>query len=301
MISVYIGNDKVKIVDAVVGKKVTVKNFYAITAPNDYIDKPDSKMFKELSQVIKDALQEMQPKGKKFRVVLDSSTIPYREMILQPLSPTKLRTLVKNEIFTDEKLAESNTVDFVEADKKVDDQKRSKYFITYVSNQIIEDIENLIIKDMNCKLLSVDIAQNAITKLIGRMKNLPDQFILVDYKGASVTIYLFVYGKHVYSMFKPVISEPNPKFQNERIYFINEMSGILLDTTNFFKSRYEGVEFKNVFITGDVDRFEVCSPQIESKINMDIRNLPKCTCVEDVDEVEFNQFSDAIGGFFREA
>ena len=154
---------------------------------------------------------------------------------------------------------------------------------------------------MNCKLLSIDVAQNAMTKLIGRMKNLPDQFMLIDYKGAAVTIYLFVYGKHIYSMNKPVISEPNPKFQNERIYFINEMSGILLDTANFFKSRYEGIEFKDVYITGDVDRFEVCTPQIEQKVNMNIKKLPKCSCVEDVDEDEFNQFSDAIGGFFREA
>ena len=301
MICIYLGNDRIKIVDGDVSKrKIAIKNFFAITSPNDYIDKPDSKSFKELSQVIKDGLQEMQPKGKKVRVVLDSSTIPYREMVLPPLKPQKFQLLIKNEIFTDEKLAESNTVDYVESDKKIDEQKRSKYFITYVSNQIIEDLDNLINKDMGYKLLSIDVAQNAITKLVSKIKTLPDQYMLVDYKGNSVTIYLYVYGKHVYSVYKPIISEPNPKFQNERVYFINEMAGVILDTANFFRSRYEGVEFDNVFITGDVDKFEVCSSQIETKVGMSISNLPKLNFVEEVDEIEFNQFANTIGGFFRE-
>ena len=301
MICIYLGNDRIKIVDSVVSKrKIEVKNFFSITSPNDYVDNPDSKSFKELSQVIKDGLQEMQPKGKKVRVVLDSSTIPYREMVMPPLKPQKLQLLIKNEIFTDEKLAESNTVDFVESDKKIDEQKRSKYFITYVSNQIIEDLDNLINKDMGYKLLSIDVVQNAISKLVSRMKALPDQYMLVDYKGNSVTIYLYVFGKHVYSVYKPIISEPNPKFQNERVYFINEMSGVIIDTANFFKSRYEGVEFDNVFITGDVDKFEVCANPIETKVGMTISNLPKLNLVEDVDEVEFNQFANTIGGFFRE-
>lgn len=301
MINIYIGNDKVKILETTMNKrKMVVKNFFAITSPNDYIDNPDNKSFKELSQVIKDGIQEMQPKGKKVRVILDSNTIPYREMVLPPLPPMKMLTLIKNEIFTDEKLASSNTVDYVEADKKVDDQKRSKFFITYVANEVLRDIENLIVKDMGYKLLSIDVAQNAVSKLISRMKNLKEQFVLLDYKETSVTVYLFVYGKHVYSVSKPVISEPNPKFQNERVYFINEMAGIILDTASFFKERYEGVDFNTVYVTGDVDKFSVCSDAIASKVGYEIHELPLSSFVEDIDEVEFNQFSNTLGGVFRE-
>lgn len=301
MINIYIGNDKIKILETNVSKrKVVVKNFFAITSPNDYIDNPDNKSFKELSQVIKDGIQEMQPKGKKIRVILDSNTIPYREMVLPPMPPMKMLTLIKNEIFTDEKLASTNTVDYVEADKKVDEQKRSKFFVTYVANAVLQDIENLIEKDMGFKLLSIDVAQNSVSKLISRMKNLKDQFVLIDYKDTSVTVYLFAYGKHVCSVSKPVISEPNPQFQNERVYFINEMSGIILDTAAFFKERYEGVDFDTVYVTGDVDKLDVCRDFIANKVDYKIEDLPLATFVEDMDEAEFNQFSNTLGGVFRE-
>lgn len=301
MICIYIGNEKIKIIEASDSKrKIDITNIFAITSPNDYIDKPDNKAFKEIGQVVKDGISEMQPKGKKVRVILDSNTIPYREMVLPSLAPTKMLTLIKNEIFTDEKLANSNTVDYVEADKKVDAQKRSKFFITYVANEILSDIENLVVKDMGYKLLSIDVAQNAISKLVYRMKNLKDQFILIDYKETSVTVYLFVYGKHVYSVSKPVISEPNPKFQNERVYFVNEMAGIIIDTVNFFNDRYEGLNFDTVYVTGVVDKFEVCSLAIADKVGLSIVNLPLCSFIDNIDENEFNQFSNALGGFLRE-
>lgn len=301
MLSIYIGNDKIKIIEATVSKrKMIVKNFFAITSPNDYIDNPDDKSFKELSQVISDAIREMQPNGKKVRVVLDSKTIPYREMVLPPLAPAKMLTLIKNEIFTDEKLASTNTVDYVEADKKVDAEKRSKFFVTYVANEILTDIQNLVDKELGMKLLSIDIAQNALSKLIYRMKNLKDQFILLDYKDTSVTVYLFVYGKHVYSVSKPVISEPNPKFQNERVYFINEMSGIILDTINFFYNRYEGLDFDTIYITGDIEKFNLCTSFIIDKVGMTIKDLPLASFVEEMDEIEFNQFTNALGGIYRE-
>lgn len=300
MICLYLGNDKIKIIDCAKSKgKISVRNFYAITSPNDYLDNPDSKTFKELSQVIKDGLQELQPKGKRIRVVLDSNTIPYREMVLPSLKPQKLITLIKNEIFTDEKLAESNAVDFVEADKKVDEEKRSKFFITYVATQIIDDLQALC-KEMGLRLLSIDVAQNAISKLIAKEKNLDEQFMLVNYKETSVTVFLFVYGKHIYSVTKPIISSPNPKFQNEKVYFINEMSGIILDTANFFRERYEGIKFNKVYVTGDVDKFALCLNPIEAKVGMSIKNLSGVDIVDDLTNEEFNQFADTIGAFLRE-
>lgn len=303
MLCMYLSNEKLKLIEGrIAGSKIIIKNIYSEISPNEYLDcdLSESKYTVEFTEAFTRALLEFENKGKRIIIVLDNSKIPFSEMTLPKTKPQKLLSIISNEIFNDEKLAKSNTVDYLEIAKKVNESNHSKYFVTYLANDLIERLKE-VTKELGLKLSIIDIAQNSISKLMKYMsKILPDTYMLVDYKGSMVTLYLIHEGIHLFSLSKPIIAVPTAKFLNERYYFINEMSGILNDTLEFFTSKFTDIAFNTIYITGDVESFEVCSKAISDQVGYNILSLQRPESIIGIEDEEFNEYTNVLGALIRQ-
>ena len=162
MYILHISGDTVKILEgAYTRRKFIINSLYSVAMPSDYLDAPDDKGYEKLEAVVTNGLHDLGEdfKNKKIRVVLDNINIPFKEMVVPTLNRKKTIALIKNEIFSDEKLANGNTVDYIELEKKVDGEKQTRIMVTYVDNVILADIQKLC-KNLMFRLVSVDVGQN---------------------------------------------------------------------------------------------------------------------------------------------
>ncbi len=351
MYVVYIGSDKIRIVEASTSfGKVFVKSLFSQITPNDYLDNPTDKAFAELSNVIADGLTQINGKGKTVRVVLENGTIPFTEKTIPSLSQDKTIKMVINDIFSDEKLIAQNVVDYIEIERFIQEEKieksdklvtflgkapkkkeemnekteepddknvkvkkvrMSNIFFTYVAKDIIKHLEKFF-KDLGYKLMSIDIYQNAMRKLIGQQialkkRNpnledgvvLPDNMVIVEYKDDAITLFLFKDGKMGYTFRKTLMSSMSNHFQSERLYFIAELTQTISEALQFFRSKNPGLEYDGVYITGVLNNFDSWGGEVSAKITYDLKPLGLHPMFRNVDEMEYNEFSGALAGFIR--
>ncbi|MDY4709881.1 MAG: hypothetical protein SO203_04795, partial [Eubacteriales bacterium] len=285
MIYYYLNNDKLKAMFATAsGKRVAVKEFFDMDFPSEFLNDPSATNIDlQLTEAMLDMIRKNEIKAKSAKFVLENSKIPFREMILPYAKPSILYPIISSELFTDKKLADNHTVDYVEIDRNIDDPeevaaalnapaegeedvsdgeekkkkaKKARLMVTYIDNLVIENLRKCC-REVGMKLTAVDISQNALSKLVSFMKDdLPQYFVLVDYRITTITSYLFADYKHVFSLTKPIYSMPNENYANEMAFFINDFSSIVSEAIQFFRSKYTDYKFDDVYITGDLDKFQ---------------------------------------------
>lgn len=123
MIYYYLNNDKLKAMFATAGgKRITVKEFYDMDFPSEFLNDPSATNIDlQLTEAMLDMIRKNDIKSKAAKFVLENNKIPFREMILPYAKPSILYPIISAELFTDKKLAESHTVDFVEIDRNIED------------------------------------------------------------------------------------------------------------------------------------------------------------------------------------
>ena len=123
MIYYYLNNDKLKAMFAkVTGKKVVIKKFYDMDFPSEFLNDPSATNIDlQLIEAMLDMIRKNEIKASNAKFVLENTKIPYREMILPYAKPSVLLPIVSAEIFTDKKLAEAHTVDYVEIERNLGD------------------------------------------------------------------------------------------------------------------------------------------------------------------------------------
>ena len=258
--------------------------------------------------------------------MLENSKIPFREMILPYAKPSILYPIISSELFTDKKLADNHTVDYVEIDRNIDDPeevaaalnapaegeedvsdgeekkkkaKKARLMVTYIDNLVIENLRKCC-REVGMKLTAVDISQNALSKLVSFMKDdLPQYFVLVDYRITTITSYLFADYKHVFSLTKPIYSMPNENYANEMAFFINDFSSIVREAIQFFRSKYTDYKFDDVYITGDLDKFQSVENDLYGFMGLNVKMLPLPDSVTGMEQLEFNSFAPLIGTMLK--
>ena len=353
MYVIYIGSDKIRIVQGNNSfGKIKIEGLYSALTPNDYLDNPNDKSFNDLSNVIAQGLLELSGKDKRIRIVLENGTIPFTEKTIKTLPDVKIINLIRNEIFSDEKLAATNVVDFVEVErfyreeleikkeqnekwaaflgknpttsnsldknennKAQDGQKApktrkvltSRVFFTYISGIIIRHLEKFF-KDMGYKLLSIDIYQNAMRKLlkayyVNNSKNKKDQLkniMLVEYKEDAITIFLIRENKLAYTFRKNLSLSLSEQFGSKKeSSFVSELSDTIKESMQFFRGKYQDIEFEKIYLTGMIEKFDDWKDILASKIAYDVDILKTPNEVQNVDDIEFNEFSGTIAGFVK--
>ncbi|HIU83412.1 MAG TPA: hypothetical protein IAC70_05610 [Candidatus Faecicola pullistercoris] len=301
MIHFYLNSEKLKAMSANAGKKkIKVTKIYDLDFPNEFLNDPDQdKLDVKLTEAMLNIIRAGDIKSKTASFVVDHSKIPFREMLLPAGTPAKLSPIIKGELFTDKKMAEANTVDYIEVERNVNQDKQSRVLVTYMDNTIIDNLKKCC-KDVGMGLKSINIQQNCLTKLVNFMKEeLPENFMLVDYRVTYTTTYLFSKGEHIFSMTKSIFSVPSESFANETAFFINDISLQLSDAMSFFLSKYDNARFDTIFVTGSTFLFEPCLPQISSMLNRTVKLLPKPEKIEGVGIHEFNDYSSLIGSLVK--
>lgn len=328
MIYYYLNNDKLKAMFATAsGKRVAVKEFFDMDFPSEFLNDPSATNIDlQLTEAMLDMIRKNEIKAKSAKFVLENSKIPFREMILPYAKPSILYPIISSELFTDKKLADNHTVDYVEIDRNIDDPeevaaalnapaegeedvsdgeekkkkaKKARLMVTYIDNLVIENLRKCC-QEVGMKLTAVDISQNALSKLVSFMKDdLPQYFVLVDYRITTITSYLFADYKHVFSLTKPIYSMPNENYANEMAFFINDFSSIVSEAIQFFRSKYTDYKFDDVYITGDLDKFQSVENDLYGFMGLNVKMLPLPDSVTGMEQLEFNSFAPLIGTMLK--
>ena len=328
MIYYYLNNDKLKAMFATTsGKRVAVKEFFDMDFPSEFLNDPSATNIDlQLTEAMLDMIRKNEIKAKSAKFVLENSKIPFREMILPYAKPSILYPIISSELFTDKKLADNHTVDYVEIDRNIDDPeevaaalnapaegeedvsdgeekkkkaKKARLMVTYIDNLVIENLKKCC-REVGMKLTAVDISQNALSKLVSFMKDdLPQYFVLVDYRITTITSYLFADYKHVFSLTKPIYSMPNENYANEMAFFINDFSSIVSEAIQFFRSKYTDYKFDDVYITGDLDKFQSVENDLYGFMGLNVKMLPLPDSVTGMEQLEFNSFAPLIGTMLK--
>ena len=186
-----------------------------------------------------------------------------------------------------------------EKSEKKKKAKKARLMITYIDNLVIENLKKCC-REVGMKLMAIDISQSALSKLVDFMKeDLPQYFVLVDYRMTTITSYLFADYKHVFSLSKPIYSMPNENYANEMAFFINDFSGIVSEAIQFFRSKYTDYKFDDVFITGDLDRFQSVESDLYGFMGLNVKMLPVPESVSGVEQLDFNALSPLIGTMLK--
>ncbi|MDD7092636.1 MAG: hypothetical protein SOX04_04180 [Eubacteriales bacterium] len=328
MIYYYLNNDKLKAMFATTsGKRVAVKEFFDMDFPSEFLNDPSATNIDlQLTEAMLDMIRKNEIKAKSAKFVLENSKIPFREMILPYAKPSILYPIISSELFTDKKLADNHTVDYVEIDRNIDDPeevaaalnapaegeedvsdgeekkkkaKKARLMVTYIDNLVIENLKKCC-REVGMKLTAVDISQNALSKLVSFMEDdLPQYFVLVDYRITTITSYLFADYKHVFSLTKPIYSMPNENYANEMAFFINDFSSIVSEAIQFFRSKYTDYKFDDVYITGDLDKFQSVENDLYGFMGLNVKMLPLPDSVTGMEQLEFNSFAPLIGTMLK--
>lgn len=303
MYVLHISGDTVKILEgAFTRRKIVVNSLYSVAMPCDYLDAPDDKGYEKLEAVVTNGLRDLGEdfKNKKIRVVLDNINIPFREMIVPTLNRKKTIALIKNEIFSDEKLAGGNTVDYIELEKKVGGEKQTRIMVTYVDNVILADIQKLC-KNLMFKLLSVDVGQNCTAKLLHyTAATLPDSYIFAELRDSVVMISLVIGGAFKYSMSKSVVSLETMRFKSERTYFVNDITNTLRSAAEQFKKQYPDFNCTDVVVAGTSEKFELLRKTVAEKLGVNVQAVTTPENVDSISDEDYNEFFCTIGGLIRE-
>ena len=303
MYILHISGDTVKILEgAYTRRKFIINSLYSVAMPSDYLDAPDDKGYEKLEAVVTNGLHDLGEdfKNKKIRVVLDNINIPFKEMVVPTLNRKKTIALIKNEIFSDEKLANGNTVDYIELEKKVDGEKQTRIMVTYVDNVILADIQKLC-KNLMFRLVSVDVGQNCTAKMLRHTAaSFPDSFFFAELRDSVVVVSLVIDGQFKYCISKSVVSLDTMRFKSERTYFVNDITNTLRSAVEVFKKQYPDFECTNVIVAGTNEKLELMRKSVSEKLGATVSAVTVPDNVDSISDDDYNEFFCTIGGLIRE-
>lgn len=303
MYVIHISGDTVKILEgSVTKKKIVINSLYSVATPCDYLDVPDDKGYEKIEAVVTNGMRDLGEdfKNKKVRIILDNSNIPFKEMIVPTLNRKKTIVLVKNEIFSDEKLAGSNTVDYIEVEKKVGGAKQSRLMVTYVDNTILSDMLKMC-KNLMFKLQSIDVGPNCTAKLLRyTADSLPESYIFAEMRDSVVVISLVIDGEFKYSMTKSIVSLQTMRFKSERTYFVNDVGNALRAAVELFHKMYPDYECSDLVLAGTLEKVDLVRKPLADKLGVNVHWLEVPEGIESIGQEEYNDFFCTIGGLIRE-
>lgn len=299
----YLGPDMVKLIETKKkGKRILVTSLFASVMPNEYLNSPDTKAFEEVANTISEGIREINSRDKKISIVLDNGNIPFTRLTVPKISKKKLYPIIKLQLFSDEKLTFSNTIDFISANDDIQKgQKEIDVFATYISNNIISDLRNFI-SELGLKLISIDIAQNANIKLLKKNSySMSDTYIYADIKESAITFYLMENNQHIYSFTKALIPFTAAQISSNQSLLITEISNAIKETMSFFNQKFEEIIPELIYYSGSIDRITNIIDSIASKVDLPMEKLEIPDFIENVEQDEFNEFTTVIAATIRES
>lgn len=302
MLSLYLSDDKIRLVECVVkSKKYYIKRLIETESKTGSIETGNIKDVLALSQTIQEMMNDNGIKSQKVNIVLDNSRIVFRETVVPALPPKKLKVILATEFFADGK-QKNNCIDYVVDTQFVDEEKKKKYKV-YITYQSIDAILSLskCCKELGLKIGAIDIAQNSTKKLLEEFyKNITATSLLVDYKDSFISLYIFENGQRKYSKSSQINAKPSTGEFGDDEYFVAELNNNINSVCRYYESKNEGVNVDAVYLTGNISVLnDSILQQLSNKCKLTVSYLPCPETIIGVDINDFNKFSCTIGGMLR--
>lgn len=304
MICVYVSDEKIKLIEGDArGNKIVVQRFYDISTKAGSLESGAIKDTVVFTQALQDCMQATNMKVGKACYVLDNSRVVFREMIVPDVPDQKLKKVIQSELFSDAK-AQNNTLDYIVLEKfKQDKVNKLRIMVTYISNEIIDNL-NVSAVELGLTPVALDIAPNAMSKLISLYnssgsdrKLLTKTFVLLDFKDTFISIYIF--DNYVNQFTKSSVLYVSDPENPDLSYLASEMSTQLNSTIRYYQSRNPDKSIDAVYVTGNALVLDQIMQALADSVNLMISHLPLPSFIKGMELIDYNAFTCALGTFVR--
>ena len=306
MLSIYLSDDRIKIIDGQIkGKKFYIKKFAETLTDVGSIETGNIKDVLALTQAIQTLMNDNAIKPQKVVVVLDNSRIVFREQEVPALPEKKLKVILVSDLFSDAK-SKNYVVDYVVDEKFKDEEKKNKYRI-HVTYQTADAIASIAkgVNELNMKCMSIDVAQNSMSKLISDTAKLTGLNLLIDYENSFISLYVLDGNRRRFSKSSILYTKPPEAVSNvdseaqeapDWQYFVKEFQNNIISVCNFYEQKNAGTEIQNIYLTGNISVLnEDFVQQLANATKMQVSYLPCPDNIIGMDHIDFNNYSSTIG------
>ena len=279
-------------------KKMVVKDFTrAITDACDM--GPDGfKDFDIVRENLVQALNDLNIKDKKAYITIDSASIVFEEVEVPVVDSRKVKVDLKQYMARFGAKASAYVADYrLNGKKKVGDKMVCDVSVIFVYGKVIADIARLF-ESVNITPIAIDVAQNSSLKIINKCMEdtsckFDRQFILFDFKGDFITLYLYEDGVKRHTENFEMTEKPET-----RKYFMELKSKI--DVINDVADKLE-ITPTNIYVTGEVFKIRWALQKLANVEEMNVNQLPMPKkLIKGVSNLEFNEYYGPIGTLLRE-
>lgn len=214
---------------------------------------------------VKDVLRLLCQKGiRQARLVVDSGQILRKHAIVPKLKHSEVLQLCKDELNTVEGDYEDLIYDYTILQEELENQDGMEILCCAMEKKFLQSYIDLF-EEMNIKLLSIDIATNALFKLTHIMPELKDKTYAVSIiDGNDVSSSLFVNNKLVFTNRSRLFSERGS------VAFVTELTTNITQLIQFNKSQYKDTDIDIVYFCG-LDEYEETMVYDVVKNTLDVR------------------------------
>ncbi len=247
---------------------------------------------------LNDIIKSKDLKEKEAIVSITSSSIVYKEMLIDKPKSMKNPAIIEAMIQSDMKVSNEYNISFTIAGEEEDEEKNKKLkVIAAACPQRLVDGYVRLFSHIGLSLKAVNIANNSVTRLIINTPKMSERMplLLIQIDKQFLNMNLYEDNQIVFSRYFAI--DPS-EYENAPDYVTRAVYENLFRMIQFIKSRKGSKPLKEIMFYGDIDNFIELSNAI-SQFNVPVNVLSATSIVSSQVEVDLSKYANAIGAIFR--
>lgn len=247
---------------------------------------------------LNDIIKTKDIKEKDAIVSITSSSIVYKELLLDKPKSMKNPAIIESMIQSNMNVSNEYNISFTIAGETEDEEKNKKIKViaTACPQRLVDGYVRLF-SHIGLSLKAVNISNNSVTRLITNTPKMADRMpmLLIQIDKQFLNMNLYEDNQIVFSRYFAV--DPS-EYDNASDYVTRAVYDNLFRMIQFIKSRKGAKPLKEIMFYGDIDNFIELSNAISSfNVNTNVLSTP--TTVITMTEIDFTKYANAIGAIYR--
>lgn len=247
---------------------------------------------------LNDIIKSKDIKEKDAIVSITSSSIVYKELLLDKPKSMKNPAIIEAMIQSDMNVSNEYNISFTIAGEIEDEEKNKKIKViaTACPQRLVDGYVRLF-SHIGLSLKAVNISNNSVTRLITNTPKMADRMpmLLIQIDKQFLNMNLYEDNQIVFSRYFAI--DPT-EYDNAPDYVTRAVYDNLFRMIQFIKSRKGAKPLKEIMFYGDIDNFIELSNAISSfNVNTNVLSTP--TTVITMTEIDFTKYANAIGAIYR--
>lgn len=247
---------------------------------------------------LNDIIKSKDIKEKDAIVSITSSSIVYKELLLDKPKSMKNPAIIEAMIQSDMNVSNEYNISFTIAGETEDEEKNKKIKViaTACPQRLVDGYVRLF-SHIGLSLKAVNISNNSVTRLITNTPKMADRMpmLLIQIDKQFLNMNLYEDNQIVFSRYFAI--DPT-EYDNAPDYVTRAVYDNLFRMIQFIKSRKGAKPLKEIMFYGDIDNFIELSNAISS-FNVNTNVLATPTTVITMTEIDFTKYANAIGAIYR--